>query len=327
MKVLNVILAIILTLVMLYITRVNSIGHSQHATAEENGYSFEITTIPKGLENTTEQLTVRIVGPLQYDTKLYIRYRWKNEGNISDLKNYTKSLLRLSNPITGEYSFAVLTPQRGSKMYYYFEVDDNDDNAVARFFNINGEPFLYRSIGHVPLYILIPHIFFMFSAFFLVSLASITAVSVIRGNSEDLRRVFVYLFGGVVATLLGGYAFGLPMNWFAFGTVWEGVPFGTDATDNKTQLLFFYFLFVALSGLGTLTRGKIGRDLFSAKTLGWLGLSAFIFMLFIFLIPHSIQFSTGFTYAFCYSAIGILALIYIISLLRARARNSTHLKG
>ncbi|MGD8922769.1 MAG: hypothetical protein PVH24_05925 [Candidatus Zixiibacteriota bacterium] len=327
MKVLNVIFAIILTLVMLYITQVNSVGHSQHATAQENGYSFEITTVPKGLENTTEQLTVRIVGPIQYDTKLFIRYAWKNTGNVADLDSYNKTFLRLLNPVTGEYSFDVLTPQRGSKMYYYFEVTDKDENPIAEFFSSNGKPFLYRSIGHVPLYILIPHIFFMFSAFFLVSLASITAVSVIRGNTEDLRKVYLYLFGGVVATFVGGYAFGWPMNWFAFGTIWEGVPFGTDATDNKTQLLFFYFLFVALSGLGTLTRGRIGRDLFSAKTLGWLGFSAFFFMLFIFLIPHSIQFSPAFTYAFCYSAIGILALIYVISLLRARSRNAPDLQG
>jgi hypothetical protein len=128
----------------------------------------------------------------------------------------------------------------------------------------------------------------------------------------------VNFFLAALFAFLGGYPFGFAMNWYAFGTIWEGVPFGTDATDNKTQLLFVYFLFMVLISLGSLTRGRIGRDLFSPKALGWFGLSAFVLKLAIYLIPHSIQFSVGLTRGVCYSFIGLVVMLYLYALGRSK---------
>jgi hypothetical protein len=105
------------------------------------------------------------------------------------------------------------------------------------------------------------------------------------------------------------------MNYYAFNVVWEGVPFGTDATDNKTQLLFLYLAMVWLVSLGSLTKGK-WRDLYPPKVLGWFGVVAFVLLFAIYLIPHSIQFSAALTYSVCYSFIGVVALIYLIGLLK-----------
>jgi len=104
------------------------------------------------------------------------------------------------------------------------------------------------------------------------------------------------------------------MNYYAFDTVWEGVPFGTDATDNKTQLIFVYLIFMNLITLGSLTKGKLGGDKFSPTVLGLYGIGAFFVMLAIYLIPHSIQFSPGLTKLVCYSFIGLMALLYIYGL-------------
>jgi ABC-type Fe3+-siderophore transport system permease subunit len=122
-----------------------------------------------------------------------------------------------------------------------------------------------------------------------------------------------------VFCFIGGYPLGMPMNYYAFDGLWEGVPFGTDATDNKTQLLFVYLLFASLATLGSFSRGRWGRDLFAPRTLGWIGLGSFGVMLFIYLIPHSIQFSARFTYAFCYTWIGVVAALYVLGVLRNRA--------
>jgi ABC-type Fe3+-siderophore transport system permease subunit len=106
------------------------------------------------------------------------------------------------------------------------------------------------------------------------------------------------------------------MNWYAFGGTWEGVPFGTDATDNKTQLLFVYLIFAMLATWGSF-RGS-GRDLFAPKTLGVIGLGTFAVMLFTYLIPHSIQFEATFTYAFCYTWTAIVAALYLLGRLRTK---------
>jgi len=199
--------------------------------------------------------------------------------------------------------------------YYYFEITDANDSSLATFRQIDGSPFLLKYIGEVPLAILATHILFIFVTVFFVALATVSALPLIGGGS-NVRPMTRYLFWATVFCFLGGYPFGVPMNYYAFDVFWEGVPFGTDATDNKTQLLFVYLLFATLSGLGTLTGGRFGRDIYTARTLGWVGLSSFAVMLFIYLIPHSIQFSAGLTYAFCYSWIAIVTLLYLTGYMR-----------
>ena len=158
---------------------------------------------------------------------------------------------------------------------------------------------------------------FIFATVFFVALAAVEGIGVIRGG--DVRPMSIYLFGAVFACFMGGYPLGIPMNYFAFNGGWEGVPFGTDATDNKTQLLLIYLLFAALTTLGSFSRGRFGRDLFAPITRGWIGLSTFAVMMFIYLIPHSIQFSAGFTEMFCYSWIAVVVILYVLGLTRSRA--------
>jgi ABC-type Fe3+-siderophore transport system permease subunit len=181
----------------------------------------------------------------------------------------------------------------------------------------DGAPFFLRYIGEVPMFILLSHILFIFATVFFVAMATVHAFRVI-GCGEGLAPMAKYLFWAMVCCFMGGYPFGIPMNWYAFGGTWEGVPFGTDATDNKTQLLFVYLVFASLATLGSLTGGKIGRDLFAPKTLGVIGVGSFAVMLFIYLVPHSIQFEPGFTYAFCYTWTGIVAALYVLGLLKSK---------
>jgi hypothetical protein len=152
-------------------------------------------------------------------------------------------------------------------------------------------------------------------------MAALHAIPVLRGSAHP-KSMLQYLLASVVKTLIGGYPLGFAMNWYAFGCVWEGVPFGTDATDNKTQLLFVYLIFSTAIGLGSLTGGKLARDVFSSKTIGWFGFGSLIIMLLIYLIPHSIQFSKMLTYSVCYSFIGFWALIYTIGWLTSRKPTS-----
>jgi hypothetical protein len=127
-----------------------------------------------------------------------------------------------------------------------------------------------------------------------------------------------YFAIAATTVFLGGYLFGFAMNYFAFGTIWEGVPFGTDATDNKTQILLLYLLFLTLASLGSLTGGKRGRDLYSPRTRGWFGVGAFLLMLLVYFVPHSTQFSPGLTYVVGYSFAALMVLLYLLGYYRTR---------
>lgn len=315
MKFLRIALALVITLAMLYIARTNSKGQPEHFTATDNGVTFDMISVPKATENTTARISLSVSGVTDSTTTLQFRH---TETSDAPPERYEITTMQRGGSVGGKVSFYtdVKARARGGKLYYYFELVDSSGHIPTTFRN-DGDPFLFKYIGEVPPLVLLAHLFFIFATVFCVAMATVHSFPLITGGSNT-RPLAVFMFWAAVLCFLGGYPFGIPMNYYAFNGSWEGVPFGHDATDNKTQLLFIYLLFASLTALGSFTKGKLGRDLYSPRGLGWVGLSTFAVMLFIYLIPHSIQFSPGFTYAFCYSWIGVVVVIYLISLMRSR---------
>ena len=317
-KIVRIVGAILLTAVLLVIASRASRGKPEFVSHAENGFLFEMTTLPKFAENSRARINLRITGPLTEEIQPSLRYARSEKDDLTNLTAYRVHPLILADSTSGSYFAELSTAARGGRIQYYVEIVDQDQKQLASFWQENGKPFFIKYFGDVPRVVLLPHIAFMFATVFCVAMASLCALSVIKG-SEPPTNMLKYLFWGVVMTFIGGYPFGFAMNWYAFGGLWEGVPFGTDATDNKTQLLFVYLIFATTIGLRSLTGGKCGRDLFSARVLGWYGLGALAVMLFIYLIPHSIQFSRTLTNAFCYGFIGFWGLVYLFGWFRSRS--------
>lgn len=314
MKILKFVLALILTFGLLKVASMNSRGRSELVTHTDNGIAFEYNTVPKGLEFTSVNIPLKISGDIDGLTPV-LRRTTPDQNVTTALGEYEIVALR---PDTGDNMFSVNVDvgQKGKRFYYYFELIDSTGTVAATFTDSEGEPFLFKYIGHVPKFWLLVHIAMIFASVFFISIATVNSVSLIRGGTDKRPTARYFLFAAIAA-FLGCYPFGIPMNWFAFGATWEGVPFGTDATDNKTQLLFVYLLFMVLAMFRSVT-GKWGRDIFSNKTLGWLGILSFVNMLAIYLIPHSIQFSKQLTYSVCYSYIGFFTVIYLIGWIRSK---------
>ncbi|MDR0660169.1 MAG: hypothetical protein LBG19_05085 [Prevotellaceae bacterium] len=128
------------------------------------------------------------------------------------------------------------------------------------------EPLVIRYRGDVPAWIMVPHIFFVFLAMLFSTLAGIFALY--------KRENFIRYAKLTLATLfVGGLILGPIMQKFAFDVFWAGWPFGSDLTDNKTLVVFVFWLIVAL-----INRTK--------RRYIW-GIIAAIFMLLIYSIPHS----------------------------------------
>jgi len=317
---LRFILAAALTLVMLYVARTNSRGQPDHLSYSESGVAFDIITVPKAPENGSARITVGIAGAVTPDSKSVVRYTESDQDAQTGLSEYATVALETEDTALGIYCTDVAVGPRGDKVYYYFEVLDGDNNVRAAFTRDGGQPFVLKSIGQVPTAVVVCHVVLMFLTVFFVALALIHACVLIRTGGDTRLLARNFLLAALFAVLGGGCPFGFAMNWYAFGTIWEGVPFGTDATDNKTQLIFVYLVYLVLASFGSLTRGRWGRDLFSPGVLGWFGVSAFVLMITIYLIPHSIQFTPGLTYAVCYSFIGLVGILYVFGLVRGRAK-------
>ncbi|HUV30858.1 MAG TPA: hypothetical protein VMY05_07220 [Acidobacteriota bacterium] len=316
MKYFKIALALILTVIMLYVARTNSRGRPEIVSHVEAGYTFQMTTVPKIVEHQSDRITLAVTGPAAPGTRVWFRTSQPADVPADNADAFARVQMQPDPGSRGEYFTEVTAGRLGGRFYYYFELTDSTGSRLATFTVEGGAPFVLKYFGEVPKVVTLAHIATIFATVFFIALAAVSALSVLRGSGE-VRLLTIHLFLAAVFAFLGGYVFGIPMNYFAFDVLWEGVPFGTDATDNKTQLLFVYLLFAVLSSLGTLTRGKLGRDIYSGKALGWVGLGAFAVMLFIYLIPHSIQFSSTLTYAFCYSWIGVTALLYVVGYLRS----------
>ena len=92
---------------------------------------------------------------------------------------------------------------------------------------------------------------------------------------------------GILTLILfsvGGMVLGPIVQYYAFGDLWTGIPFGWDLTDNKTLIALIFWI------LAVFMNRKQERPLYTA-------LAAFVLLL-VFSIPHSLfgsqlDYSTG----------------------------------
>jgi len=310
-------MAVGLTLLMLYVARTNSKGRPEHILDTNNGVPFELVTVPKAIEHEKVSMVVA-VGNIP-DSGYLVRFRSTEDAGRS-LSEYPAVIMEPSEKWPSEigrsYWTEIEAGPKGGKLTYFFDVTDAGGNQIAQLTQHEDAPFVFKYFGDVPYVVLTLHVLFIFATVFCICMAAVHAFSVMRG--EEAAVMMSFLMWATITCFVGAIPFGIPMNWYAFGSTWEAVPFGHDATDNKTQLLFVSLLFATLAGLRSLRRGRGGRDLLSAHNLAWLGLGSFAVMLFIYLIPHSIQFSPMFTYIFSYCWIGVVIAVYLYALTHSR---------
>ncbi len=321
MRYLQIALAVLLTVALLFVARNTSRGRPEFVTNTENGVTLEMTTVPKAPENNKARLEVRVVGGL--DSSLALHFHQPTFGQDLSTPRYRWRAIKMMpvDSTTDLYYTEVSTGPRGGRTWFYFEVRDGVGGRRATLPRKGDEPFTLKYIGAVPPWVIGPHIFLMFATVFCVALAAIYGCRLMRSGG-DVHPMAFQLFLAALFAFLGGYPFGWGMNYYAFDVVWEGVPFGTDATDNKTQLLFVYYLFMVLATWRSLNKGKRGRDIYSPQTLGRFGVGAFVLTLAIYLIPHSIQFSPESTKAVCWSFIGAVAAVYLFGWIRTMKNSS-----
>ena len=97
------------------------------------------------------------------------------------------------------------------------------------------EPVVLRFKGHVPIYIIIPHVLMIFSAMLFSTRTGIEAIL----KRSNVRTLTLWT---TILLFFGGMILGPVVQKFAFGAFWTGWPSGTDLTDNKTAVAFIAWL-------------------------------------------------------------------------------------
>ncbi|MCF8406051.1 MAG: hypothetical protein K9H58_19060 [Bacteroidales bacterium] len=148
------------------------------------------------------------------------------------------------------------------KLEYFVELSAGTDS-----YRLSDEPVVVRFKGVVPLYILIPHILFMFVAMLLSTRTGLEALF-------NGRNALIFSLITVISLFIGGMILGPVVQKFAFGEYWTGWPFGMDLTDNKTLIAFIGWV-VAYFRL----RKNPGNKFWP--------IAASIILLLVYLVPHS----------------------------------------
>ncbi len=261
--------ALALTILMLGIARRISTRHPTDYSVEAGGITLSHLTVT---EDFGDGPKINIGASSTEGLKAIVYYSRVEGGPYT-----ADSLSRVAD----EFSATLPILEKGSKWYYHIKVYQSE-NEIAKF--PPGVDQFMKFKGHIPAYILIPHIFCMFATIFYGLLTVISAISVVRGKA-DIKQSVRYLLWTVIFAFIGSFPLGYIVAYLAFGKGWDGIPIGWDITDNKTVILFLFWLvtfILARRGL------KSERMAISKKAYMSLVLASLIVTFIAFVIPHSI---------------------------------------
>jgi hypothetical protein len=321
MKLLRVAAAAVLTVGLFAMASKNSEGRPEFKTFSQNGFTFEFNTVPKQFEYEEASFPIKVEGDLDNKT-VVMRLSEIGADKKTPLDEYKQLEMRpLDDSTDNNFTASTVVGKKLQRFYYYFEVRDSSAAVLATFTDEENAPYSLRAIGHVPLLVIGSHLLLIFATVFFIIMAGFHSAGAIS-SGLSIKPIGRHYLAATIAAFLGGYPIGFAMNWYAFGVLWEGVPFGTDATDNKTQLLFLYLIFMMLATTGAALGRKHARQFFSNKTTGWFGVIGVLVMLAVYFIPHSIQFDPTLTKAVGYGWAALMFLLIILGYSQSREVSS-----
>jgi hypothetical protein len=183
-------------------------------------------------------------------------YKSDNEYQIADF------IYRADPKHAGFFAEVPQQPVAG-KLQYYIEITDMNGTKAY----LKESPVVIRFKGDVPAFVLIPHILLMFIAMLFSTLAGLMAVIKYTKYKKYGEWTLILFF-------TGGMLLGPIVQFFAFGNLWTGIPFGWDLTDNKTLIALIFWI------LAVVMNRKKERPLYTVI--------AAIVLLLVFSIPHSL---------------------------------------
>jgi hypothetical protein len=249
------ILAFVITIGAAYYQRKTGPTYPKIFEVTVNNQPFKLKLIRSIGLDTDSEIRLAITDTTA-KAKLYFRkFPTKEEFQAIDFK------YKESGRFKGLYATVPQQPEAG-KLQYYFVITDSKGTINY----LKDSPVVVRFKGGVPAYIMIPHILLMFIAMLFSTLAGLMAIF----KNPDFRK---YTNWTLILFSAGGLLLGPLVQYYAFGDLWTGIPFGWDLTDNKTLIAFVFWL------LAVVMNRKNEKPFYTAL--------AAIVLLLVYSIPHS----------------------------------------
>jgi hypothetical protein len=262
-------LAIVITVSAAIYQRHTGPTYPKELNVDLNNKSYKLKLVRSLSLNEKPEVRLNISDTSVKAKLFYKRFKTDEEYQSIDFSyrvNPVKSfIMNKIFKIYEEKGFFAAVPKQppAGKVQYYFELTDS--KRTNSFLKDN--PVVIRFKGDVPVFVLAPHILLMFIAMLFSTLAGL--MSVIKFPEYKKYGVWtLFLF------ITGGFLLGPAVQYFAFGELWTGIPFGWDLTDNKTLIALIFWV------LAVVMNRKKDRPVYTAL--------AAIVLLLVFSIPHSV---------------------------------------
>ena len=272
----RIVLAFILTIALLGLSRRLSTRRPHDMAADGEGLRLEHRTV-------TEQ-----VGPGRPDLALSVECEGAFEPVVRYRVGKERELRSAAMTDDGDGVWRAALPEfdKGTKIYYALELYRGNDRA-ARIPEEEGSFLFIKYKGKVSAVVLTLHILFMFASFYFMVQCLWSAIGILAGRAWKAEAVG-HARWVLISSFIGGWPLGFILNYQAFGVVWEGIPFGYDITDNKTQIMFVFWLVSLLLVRGSfLGRGE-EPDILGARGFAAAAIISFVVSLALFIVPHSL---------------------------------------
>lgn len=271
----RIIVALVCTVVVLGASRMLSVTEPRDVRVTEGDVTLEHRTVTEFFGPGQVRLETRIAVPPR--SWLYVDYARARSDSVR-----SRGFIREGGSRMGVY----LPPFRqGEKVRYAIRLVRQDGTVVR--LPQGGGWYTIRYKAHASMPVLVAHIVAMFAGFFFMILAFFEAVRALRSGTGK-RGVMMPTRWALLFTFLGGGPLGFLLNRQVFGPVWEGYPFGADVTDNKTMIIFVFWLASALLAWGSFVGRGEERDRLGTRGFAWAIVASFVVSLALYLVPHSI---------------------------------------
>jgi hypothetical protein len=284
-------------------------------TANTNGYLVKVSI------NSTSAIEIKSGG---------VKLHYTTDGKYYEVIEMTPS-----NEPNG-YEAMLPGQDTGTNISYYFSVTDMKDRItmLPKYSPNNMYSFEIISFsGEASTALLITHVIFIVGAIIFVIASGLYASRyLVKGKGINKSVQMAGIATGMI--FIGGFPLGFALAYQVYGTPWTGIPFGWDITDNKTLVIFVYWLLSLFLIRGTImnwfTRGrgrrcpfrwlisiirrsslsvkKERKDTISHNKFAKLAIIGAILTVALYLVPHSIMVSPLFSIVLFALLIGIFIL-------------------
>jgi hypothetical protein len=282
---LRIILSLILALIVMFYGRQLSLRRSSFLVIQKGDVRIEHLTVVDKIGPGDVKIEAKITTPLPYED--YVK---KLFYKIDDGAYKSVDFVPLESDSNSKFVAHIPTQEKGKRAYYYLMVEDKQGNKVTLPDKIESidPPFMLKFKGKTPAILIIAHVVGMSAGLFFTFLSFFFAIDILL-NKDILGQLSWAMLFNATSVFIGGIVLGAWVTHYTFGGYWEGVPIGWDITDNKTLIIFLYWIIMLFLMKGTTFKKDEKLNLLKPKPLATFTLIGVLLTILLYLVPHSIN--------------------------------------